>query len=196
MAASGVKPLSEPMLTKFQKHHASSYWVNSLRPSDAYMRQYNIPALPQIMACRLFVAKLFTEPMLPYCQLNHKEHISVKFPKFKFSFKKTQLKMSAKWQQFWDQGLLQYKVYVQNLDYRALRRFLRQFGNWNGGSGWTKVLVQVGNWTDILYFNKPHTYSQWDCMSLLPSIRASMMGANSFMHVDKRAESHPPRPAK
>ena len=40
---------------------------NSLRPSDAYMRQCNIPPLLQIMACRLFGAKPLSEAMLEYC---------------------------------------------------------------------------------------------------------------------------------
>ena len=53
--------------------------INSLRPSDAYKRQYNIPTLVQIMACGLFGAKPLSEPMLPYCQLHPKEHISMKF---------------------------------------------------------------------------------------------------------------------
>ena len=53
--------------------------VNSWRSSDAYMRQYNIPTLVQIMACRLFGAKPLSEPMLPYCQLDPREHISLKF---------------------------------------------------------------------------------------------------------------------
>ena len=35
--------------------------INSLRPSDAYMRQKTRPSLVQIMACRL------SEPMLKYC---------------------------------------------------------------------------------------------------------------------------------
>ena len=37
------------------------------------------PSLVQIMACRLFGAKPLSETMLPYCQLDPKEHISVKF---------------------------------------------------------------------------------------------------------------------
>ena len=49
---------------------------NSLGPSDAYMRLYNIPTLVQIMACRLFGAKPLFEPMLPYCQLDPKEQTS------------------------------------------------------------------------------------------------------------------------
>ena len=49
-----------------------------------YMHQYNIPTLLQIAACRLFGAKPLSEPMLPYCQLDHKEHISVKSFFFKF----------------------------------------------------------------------------------------------------------------
>ena len=41
------------------------------------------------MACHLYGAKLLSEPMLTYCQLNADEHISVKFySNFKFSFKK------------------------------------------------------------------------------------------------------------
>ena len=31
------------------------------------------------MACHLFGAKPLSEPMLLYCQLDHKEHISVEF---------------------------------------------------------------------------------------------------------------------
>ena len=52
-------------------------WVNSL--SDAYLHQYNTPTLLQIKACRLFGTKPLSEPMLPYCQLDPKEHTSVKF---------------------------------------------------------------------------------------------------------------------
>ena len=35
-----------------------------LKPSDAYVRKWNIPSLLQIMACRLFGTKPFSEPML------------------------------------------------------------------------------------------------------------------------------------
>ena len=60
------------------------YWVlfsvfTSLRPRDAYVRHYNITALLQIMACRLFGAKPLFEIVLPFCQLDPKEHISMKF---------------------------------------------------------------------------------------------------------------------
>ena len=41
--------------------------VNSLRPSDAYMRWWNIPSLVQIMACRLISAKPLSEPIRLYC---------------------------------------------------------------------------------------------------------------------------------
>ena len=40
--------------------------LNSLRPSDAYMRRQPRPALVQILACRLFGAKPLPEPMLEY----------------------------------------------------------------------------------------------------------------------------------
>ena len=52
--------------------------INSLRPSDAYMRLQNIPTLLQIMVCRLFGTKPLSEPMLPNCQLDPWEQISVK----------------------------------------------------------------------------------------------------------------------
>ena len=42
-------------------------WVNSLRPSDAYMPRQPKPSMIQIMACRLFGAKPLSEPMLEYC---------------------------------------------------------------------------------------------------------------------------------
>ena len=38
--------------------------VNSLRPSDAYMRHLTNPSLVQIMACRLTGAKALSEPMV------------------------------------------------------------------------------------------------------------------------------------
>ena len=79
---------------------------NSWRPSDAYMHQYNIhvPTLLQIMACHLFGAKPLSEPMLPYCQLDPKEHISVKlYLKFKsFHSRKCTWKYRLpKWQPSW-----------------------------------------------------------------------------------------------
>ena len=43
------------------------------------MRQYNIPTLLPIMDCRLFGAKPLSEIMLPYGQLDTKEHNSVKY---------------------------------------------------------------------------------------------------------------------
>ena len=41
--------------------------INSLRPSDAYMRQENSASLVQIMACRLVGAKPLSEPIMKYC---------------------------------------------------------------------------------------------------------------------------------
>ena len=54
-------------------------WVNSPPPSTAYIRQWIGSALVQIMACRLFGTEPLSKPMLPYCQLNSWEQISVKF---------------------------------------------------------------------------------------------------------------------
>ena len=41
--------------------------INSLRPSDAKMRQQSKSSLVQIMACRLIGAKPLSEPVLEYC---------------------------------------------------------------------------------------------------------------------------------
>ena len=53
--------------------------INSLRLSDAYMHQKARPSLAQIMACRLISPRPLSETMLPYCQLDPKEYISMKF---------------------------------------------------------------------------------------------------------------------
>ena len=48
-------------------------------------RRWTGSALDQIMACRLDGTKPLSEPMLTYCQLDPKEHISMKFYlKFKY----------------------------------------------------------------------------------------------------------------
>ena len=41
-------------------------FINSLRPSDAYIRHWTGSSMVQIMACRLFGAKPLSEPMLEY----------------------------------------------------------------------------------------------------------------------------------
>ena len=46
----------------------SSAGINSLRPSDAYMRRWTGPSLVQTMASRPVGAKPLSEPMLEYCQ--------------------------------------------------------------------------------------------------------------------------------
>ena len=58
---------------------------NSLRPSDAYMRQYTKLSFVQIMACRLFGAKPLSEPVLIYCSLDPWEQI---FSEIRKSMKK------------------------------------------------------------------------------------------------------------
>ena len=52
---------------------------NSSPPSAAYMCQWTGSSLVQVMAWRLFAAKPFYEPMLPYCRLDSGKHISGKF---------------------------------------------------------------------------------------------------------------------
>ena len=54
-------------------------------PSAAYIRQWIRSTLVEIMACRLFGAKLSSEPMLGYCPMDPKEQTSavlIKIPIF------------------------------------------------------------------------------------------------------------------
>ena len=61
--------------------------INISPLSAAYMRRWTGSGLVQIMACRLDGTKPLPEPMLTYCQLEPKEHISVKFYlKFKYLY--------------------------------------------------------------------------------------------------------------
>ena len=67
--------------------------TQSYPPSAAYMCQWIGSSLVQVMACRLLGAKPLPEPMLPYCQLNSWEQISVKFEPEFYHFQKMHLKM-------------------------------------------------------------------------------------------------------
>ena len=59
--------------------------VNSSTPIAAYKRRWNGSPLVQMMVCSLHGAKSLSEPMLTYCQLEPKEHISIKLClKFKY----------------------------------------------------------------------------------------------------------------
>ena len=61
------------------------YLINSLRPNDAYIRQWTKPSLVQTMACHLFDTKPLSEPMLIYCQFGHRQWNSVKYrQKYKY----------------------------------------------------------------------------------------------------------------
>ena len=77
-----------------------SYNINSSPHSAVYMCGRTGSAFVQIVACPLDGAKQLSEPMLIYCPLDPKEHISVKFYlKFKFSHC---LNMTyAKWKPFY-----------------------------------------------------------------------------------------------
>ena len=77
----GDKPLSEPRMVSLPTHICVTrpQWINPFRPSDSYMHQQTMPALVQIMACRLFGAKPSSELMLAYCWLDTWEQILVKF---------------------------------------------------------------------------------------------------------------------
>ena len=73
-----------------------SLQFQSLRTSDAYLRQQNIPPLLQIMACRLFEAMSLPEAMLSYCH----QTIRNKF-QWKIFVQRNDLKMtSVKWRLF------------------------------------------------------------------------------------------------
>ena len=76
--------------------------VHSLRPSDACMSWQTRAPLVQIMACRLFGAKPQPEPMMTYCQLNHRSNFSeILFAIQTFSLNKMHFKLSsAKWRPF------------------------------------------------------------------------------------------------
>ena len=52
--------------------------VNTTPANATYMRQIPGLVLVQIIACRLFSAKLLPEPILTRCQSDPKEQISVK----------------------------------------------------------------------------------------------------------------------
>ena len=67
------------MELKWCLQNVGHFDFNSLTGSDAYMCQYYIPTMVQIMACRLIGAKPSSEPMLPYCRLDTQESISVTF---------------------------------------------------------------------------------------------------------------------
>ena len=53
--------------------------INSLRPSDAYIRHQTVPSSVQIKACCLVAIKPLSEPMLDYYELDPWKHTSVKF---------------------------------------------------------------------------------------------------------------------
>ena len=65
--------------------HTNILSLNSSPPSATYMRLWNGSSLVQIMDCRLDGTKPLSEPMLTYCQLEPREHISMKlYLKFKY----------------------------------------------------------------------------------------------------------------
>ena len=82
----GNKPLPEPILT--QIYVAIWRWVNSSPPSAIYMRQLTGSRLVQVMACRLFSAKPFPEPMmsrsLQWCN-NERDGVSNHQPQILYS---------------------------------------------------------------------------------------------------------------
>ena len=61
------------LLCLFKCGNAGASCVNSLRPSDAYVRHQNRPTLVQIKVCRLISTKPLFDTRLAYCQLDHWE---------------------------------------------------------------------------------------------------------------------------
>ena len=59
--------------------YINKFRVNSLRPGDAYMRQWTEPSLDYTVVCCLLSIKPSSEPVLTCCQLNTKEHVSKEF---------------------------------------------------------------------------------------------------------------------
>ena len=80
-------PLKKTSLCLFYMHRECSTLMpfviykqfNSSPPSAEYMHWRTGSKLVQIMTCRLDGAKPLSEPMLIYCQLDPREHISMKF---------------------------------------------------------------------------------------------------------------------
>ena len=82
------KSQSIHILKKNMRHHLTDRkekktwhikgFVNSLIPSEAYMRQWTKSESSQIMAWRPWGAKPLTKPMLAFYQLDHSERYSMK----------------------------------------------------------------------------------------------------------------------
>ena len=80
---------------------------NPFPPSAAYMRQWTGSALIQVMACCLYGTKPLPEPMLPFCQLDSWEKISVKFESRFYHFRSRKCTWKCclpKWQPFCSEG--------------------------------------------------------------------------------------------
>ena len=67
------------IIMTYCNHIKKGLRFNSSPPGVAYMRQWTLSTLVQVMARHLFGAKPLPEPMLPYCQLDPWEQTSVKF---------------------------------------------------------------------------------------------------------------------
>ena len=64
----GDRPLSDPMMVNLLTHICVTVSFNSLKPNDAYMCQWTIPSLVQIMAASCLVgSKPLYKAMLEYC---------------------------------------------------------------------------------------------------------------------------------
>ena len=54
-------------------------WINSWKPSEAYLSHWTMPLLVQVMACRLLDAKPLSEPIFGSLLIRQLEQISVQF---------------------------------------------------------------------------------------------------------------------
>ena len=73
----GIRSALVQVMNQFTDALGLEELINSSPSSAAYMRQRIGSALVQIMACRLFGAKLLTKPMPGYCQFDPWGQISV-----------------------------------------------------------------------------------------------------------------------
>ena len=76
-------------------------------PSAKYMHQLSGSSLVQVMACCLSSTKPLPEPLLPYCELDSWEQISVKFASefYDFHSRKCNWKcLLSKWRPFYSGG--------------------------------------------------------------------------------------------
>ena len=131
--------------------NVNSKCINPSPPSAACMRQWPGSALVQVMACRLFGAKPFPEPMLAFCQFDSREKKSVKFESEFSHFRSRKCIWNCrlpKWRPFCPGGMSQSLHRIP--DRNALYSTRRRWNNWLAfpvPSGYMNQWWHFNNWT-------------------------------------------------